>query len=73
MEVYAEHGVVQTDHADSRAHRSLGTESGVCGDSAVFGKRGIAHKLQNGKLEIVVDADQPLEKWLGSLDPQLLR
>ena len=36
-------------------------------------KRGIVHKLQNGKLEIVVDADQPLEKWLGRWIRKLLR
>jgi hypothetical protein len=28
-------------------------------------------KLQNGKLEIVVDADRPFEEWLGSLSRQI--
>ena len=28
---------------------------------------GIVRQLTNGKLEIVVDADQPFEDWLGSL------
>jgi hypothetical protein len=28
-------------------------------------------KLQNGKLEIVVDADQPFEEWLASLEPRI--
>lgn len=29
---------------------------------------GVVRKLSNGKLEIVVDADQPFEEWLGSLE-----
>lgn len=28
---------------------------------------GLVRKLTNGKLEIIVDADQPFEDWLGSL------
>jgi hypothetical protein len=28
---------------------------------------GLVRRLANGKLEIVVDADQPFEDWLGSL------
>lgn len=28
---------------------------------------GVVRRLSNGKLEIVVDADQPFEDWLGSL------
>ena len=28
---------------------------------------GIVRRLTNGKLEIIVDADQPFEDWLGSL------
>jgi hypothetical protein len=28
---------------------------------------GIVRRLPNGKLEIIVDADQPFEDWLGSL------
>lgn len=28
---------------------------------------GLVRKLANGKLEIIVDADQPFEDWLGSL------
>ena len=28
---------------------------------------GIVRRLPNGKLEIVVDAEQPFEDWLGSL------
>ena len=28
---------------------------------------GVVRRLLNGKLEIVVDADQPFEDWLGSL------
>jgi hypothetical protein len=28
---------------------------------------GVVRRLTNGKLEIVVDADQPFEDWLGSL------
>ncbi|MCX5723666.1 MAG: hypothetical protein NTX84_03930 [Nitrospirae bacterium] len=28
---------------------------------------GLIRRLANGKLEIIVDADQPFEDWLGSL------
>lgn len=28
---------------------------------------GLVRQLPNGKLEIIVDADQPFEDWLGSL------
>lgn len=28
---------------------------------------GVVRRLSNGKLEIIVDADQPFEDWLGSL------
>jgi len=28
---------------------------------------GIVRRLHNGKLEIVVDAEQPFEQWLGAL------
>jgi hypothetical protein len=28
---------------------------------------GIVRRLPNGKLEIIVDAEQPFEDWLGSL------
>ena len=28
---------------------------------------GLVRRLPNGKLEIIVDADQPFEDWLGSL------
>jgi hypothetical protein len=28
---------------------------------------GIVRRLTNGKLEIIVDADEPFEDWLGSL------
>jgi len=28
---------------------------------------GVVRRLTNGKLEIVVDAEQPFEDWLGSL------
>jgi hypothetical protein len=28
---------------------------------------GVIRRLTNGKLEIIVDADQPFEDWLGSL------
>jgi hypothetical protein len=27
----------------------------------------VVRRLTNGKLEIIVDADQPFEDWLGSL------
>ncbi len=33
---------------------------------------GIVRKLPNGKLEIVVDAEQPFDQWLGTLE-QLIR
>ncbi len=32
---------------------------------------GVVRKLENGKLEIVVDADVPFEEWLGSLEPKI--
>lgn len=32
---------------------------------------GVVRKLQNGKLEIIVDADQPFEEWLGSLEQRI--
>ncbi len=34
---------------------------------------GIVRKLPNGKLEIIVDADQPFDVWLGSLEQQIRR
>ena len=34
---------------------------------------GIVRKLPNGKLEIVVDADQPFDTWLGTLEQQIRR
>jgi hypothetical protein len=33
---------------------------------------GVVRRLSNGKLEIVVDADQPFEEWLSSL-PRLIQ
>ncbi|MGQ0810348.1 MAG: hypothetical protein ACT4OO_03885 [Nitrospiraceae bacterium] len=32
---------------------------------------GTVRKLQNGKLEIVVDADQSFDQWLDSLEAQI--
>ncbi|MCS6264660.1 MAG: hypothetical protein H8K11_12980 [Nitrospira sp.] len=32
---------------------------------------GRVRKLPNGKLEIIVDADQPFEDWLGTLEQQI--
>ena len=32
---------------------------------------GVVRKLPNGKLEIVVDADQPFEEWLDSLEARI--
>jgi uncharacterized protein YidB (DUF937 family) len=32
---------------------------------------GVVRKLPNGKLEIVVAADQSFEEWLGSLEPKI--
>ena len=32
---------------------------------------GVLRKLPNGKLEIVVDADQPFEEWLDSLEARI--
>ena len=34
---------------------------------------GIVRKLPNGKLEIVVDAEQPFEEWLGTLEQHIKR
>ena len=34
---------------------------------------GQVRKLPNGKLEIIVDADQPFEDWLGTLEQQIRR
>jgi hypothetical protein len=32
---------------------------------------GLVRRLANGKLEIIVDADQPFDSWLGSLPQQI--
>ncbi len=34
---------------------------------------GVVRKLPNGKLEIIVDADQPFDTWLGTLEQQIRR
>ena len=34
---------------------------------------GIVRTLPNGKLEIIVDADQPFDAWLGTLEQQIRR
>lgn len=34
---------------------------------------GIVRQLPNGKLEIIVDADQPFDTWLGTLEQQIRR
>ena len=34
---------------------------------------GVVRKLPNGKLEIVVDAAQPFDEWLGVLEQQIRR
>ena len=32
---------------------------------------GLVRKLPNGKIEIVVDADQPFDQWLATLETQI--
>jgi len=32
---------------------------------------GVVRKLENGKLEIIVDAGVPFEEWLGSLEAKI--
>ena len=32
---------------------------------------GVVRKLENGKLEIIVDAGVPFEEWLGSLEEKI--
>jgi hypothetical protein len=32
---------------------------------------GLVRRLQNGKLEIIVDADQPFDEWLSTLPSQI--
>lgn len=32
---------------------------------------GVVRKLPNGKIEIVVDADQPFDQWLATLTTQI--
>jgi hypothetical protein len=32
---------------------------------------GLVTRLENGKLEILVDADRPFDEWLGSLPAQI--
>lgn len=32
---------------------------------------GVVRKLPNGKLEIIVAADQPFDTWLGTLEQQI--
>ena len=34
---------------------------------------GLVRRLPNGKLEIVVDADQPFEEWLAALQERIHR
>ena len=34
---------------------------------------GLIRKLPNGKLEIVVDAEQPFDEWLGALEQHIRR
>jgi len=34
---------------------------------------GLVRKLPNGKLEIIVDADQPFGDWLSTLEQQIRR
>lgn len=34
---------------------------------------GVVRKLPNGKLEIIVDAGQPFEDWLGTLEQHIRR
>ena len=34
---------------------------------------GVVRKLPNGKLEIVVDAEQPFDQWLGTLEQHIQR
>ena len=34
---------------------------------------GLVRKLPNGKLEIVVDAEQPFDQWLGTLEQHIRR
>jgi hypothetical protein len=33
---------------------------------------GVVRRSTNGKLEIIVDADQPFEEWLGALPQYIL-
>lgn len=35
------------------------------------GRPGIVRRLQNGKLEIIVDADHQFDEWLSSLPTQI--
>ncbi len=32
---------------------------------------GVVRKLENGKLEIIVDGDQPFDEWLGTLEEKI--
>ncbi len=34
---------------------------------------GRVRKLPNGKMEIVVDAEQPLDQWLTAIEPEITR
>ncbi len=34
---------------------------------------GVVRKLDNGKLEIVIDADTPFDEWLTTLEAQIKR
>ena len=34
---------------------------------------GLVRKLPNGKFEIVVDAEQPFDEWLGALEQHIRR
>jgi hypothetical protein len=35
------------------------------------GQPGLVRRLENGKLEIIVDADQPFDEWLASLPERI--
>lgn len=65
--------LVSTHHPDPRPDRYLGHQSRVGGNSPLPESPGIVRKLPNGKLEIIVDADQPFDTWLGTLEQQIRR
>ena len=65
------HGVIQTDTQILELTDRLGLNREWVEIPLSAETPGVVRKLQNGKLEIIVDADQPFDEWLSSLEPKI--